>query len=178
MKELLNKLPKSWDEITLHQFQTITSTPITEDDDMFNGVQNTIEVVSKLTGTPVDVLEDLPLKELQEIGKRLDFMVTPPKPSKKTILNKWKSLDDISYNDFISYHQLNDKQLENLHVFVKNFSKTNLTQEEILNLPITDVLQGFFLFRKQLRVYLATLTLSTKREIKHLQRQELKQKMI
>ena len=146
-------LPNSWDEITLAQFQKLTSVIINEDGNMFDGMDNSISMMSKLLDISVDELEAMSMQDLAAMANKLNFMLTPPK-EKATDLIKWKKVDEISYNDYVSYIQSGDKQLENLHVFIKNFSHTKLTEEEILRLPITEVINGFFLFRKELQKYL------------------------
>jgi len=182
-KEILTKLPNSWDEITLKDFQKLTKANVSENEsgsDLFDGVENTIEIISKLTGVSVDDLEALPIQELGVLGTKLSFMMEPPKPSNKSIL-KWLRIDEIPYNSFVNYIQLQDTQLENLHIIIKNFSKTELTEEQILELPITEVVTGFFLFRKLLRKYLKNLVRLNKMEILKYQMKEklqaFKQKM-
>lgn len=161
IKEILEKLPKSWSDITLNQFQTLSTTPITENNDEFDGIDNSLAVIAKLLNISTDDLESLPMKDINLLGNRLAFMVTPPQPAKTSII-KWKKVDEITYNDFISIIQLQEKPLENLHVFVKNFSKIELSEDEILQLPVTEVLTGFFLYRKQQRQYLKASIRSTK----------------
>lgn len=161
INELLEQLPASWEQTTLEQFQKLTSIELTEDSGAFNGVQNSLEVISKLSGVSVEDLEELPMKDIQTLGSKISFMVTPPVPA-KTCQFTWKKVDEITYNDYVNFIQLQDKQIENLHVFIRNFSTTKLTEYEILQLPITEVITGFFLFRKQLQSYLQTSILLTK----------------
>ena len=171
MKTLdINKLPYSWNQVTLGQFQQLTQIQINEGD--FAGIENTLSVISVLTGIPVTELEELAMKELALLGDRISFINTQPEPSKKTSLTKWKDLDSISYNDFIVFMQNQDDVLSNLDVFVKQFSKTELTKEEIQGLPITDVLQGFFLCRKKLRLSMKLLQWSTQLQAKRLKKKE------
>lgn len=173
----LNKLPKSWDEITLDQFQKLSKIEIKDGE--FAGIENTISVIGILTETPVEDLETLSMKELMMLGDRIRFISTKPEPSKKTSLTKWKDLESITYNDYIVYVQNQNDILTSLDEFVKQFSKSELSKEEVLQLPITDVLQGFFLYRKKLRQSMKLLEWLTKLEVKRLlkkERQALKKK--
>ncbi len=180
MKELLNKLPQSWEQVTLEQFQKMSSTPITEEGTIFDGMENSIAVMSKLLDVSVDELESMSMIDLATLGNRISFMTTEPQPDKTSPI-KWKKVEEISYNDFLVFIQLQDKQLENLHTFIKTFSHTTLTEDEILQLPITQVIWGFFLFRNQLRQSLKASIKSTRQQlVKHLIKkklQEFKQKM-
>lgn len=170
-KTLLNNLPSSWEQVTLNQFQQLSNIEINTDE-QFAGIENTLAVLSILSGISIEDLESLPMKELLELGNKISFITQEPEPAKKTSLTKWKDIDSISYNDFIVFLQNQEGILSNLDVFVKQFSKTELTKEEILQLPITEVLAGFFFARQKLRRYLKLLELSTKLEIKRHKKKE------
>ncbi len=178
--QLLKQLPSKWEEVTLRQFNKLTTTDITDNGDEFDGIQNVISIIAILTDSTVDEIESLPMKDLQELGSRLNFITTQATPSKTTRF-KWKRLSDVTYNDYVSFIQLQDKQLENLHVFIKNFSTTELSEEDILELPITECLAGFFLFKKQVQLSVKSLILSTKARIAKLKMiaklKELKKKI-
>lgn len=180
MKELLNKLPSSWEQVTLKQFQDLALIPITEDGTIFDGIENSIAVISYFTGLSIDELESMSMIDLGKLGNKLNWMVTPPESTKESII-KWKKVEEISYSDYLTFIAFKDKQIENLHVFIKAFSHTTLSQEEILQLPTTECVTGFFLFRKQLRQSLKASIKSTKIQLaKQLVKQKLhtfKQKM-
>ncbi len=156
IKEILDKLPSSWEQINLKQYLDLTTIVIEEEaDNPLNGIENTLSVISKLTDTPVSELEALPMHHIQQLGTKLAFMANLPEVSKNSSLKKWKKLEDISYNDYIFFVQVpQGKHLDNLQTFIKNFSQTTMTEEEILALPVTDVFNGFFLCRIQLDKYL------------------------
>lgn len=160
-QELLKKLPASWDEVTLAKFQLLTTTEITETEDILNGMENSIAVISKLTGVSIDELESMSMNDLAILSNKLTFMLTPPQSNQKTSVLVWKKLHEITYNDYVNFIQLQDKQLENMHVFIKSFSKTELTEEEVLQLSIPECLTGFFLLKKMLQKYLKASIKST-----------------
>jgi hypothetical protein len=152
-QEIIKLIPSSWDELTLAKFQLLTECIIEEDGTMLAGMENTIQVISKLTDIPVEDLEEYSMNDLQTIAAKLDWMLVLPVAKKKSII-KWKELDEISYNDYISFLQIQDKPFENLHIIIKNFSHTELTKEEILNISTAEAFTGFFLCRKKLAKYL------------------------
>lgn len=176
LKSIIDSLPSSWYEVSLKQFQTLVTSEITETDDLFNGVTNTLEMVSKLTGIESKELENLLMRDITEIANKLSFTNEEPKPKKESII-VWKKVDEITFNDFITFTQIDEtKRLENIHVFIKNFSTSKLSDEEILNLPITEVITGFFLLRKQLNKYLrSSIRSTTYRVVKLLIVQKLQQ---
>jgi hypothetical protein len=66
------KIPSSWDELTLLQFDTITEIKEQES----NKVRRDIRIVSYFSGKPVSEIEALPLVKLNEITKPLEFTNT------------------------------------------------------------------------------------------------------
>lgn len=168
LEEILKQLPSSWDEITLEQFQKLTSVVIAEDPTIpFTGIDNTLGVISQLTGLSVDELENLPMIDLQRLAAKMSFITSAPSPAKKSFL-EWKKLEDITYNDFVTALQMQQDQFNNLHKYVKMFTTNKLTEEEVLQLPITEVHTGFFLFRKELKKYLKCSIRSQKVQVARL----------
>jgi len=165
---LLERLPDSWDSVTLKQFQDLTGLEFKEQFDEIEGIESTIAIISKLTGESVDEIELLSIREIMILADKLKFMIQPPAIAKTSSIS-FKPLDKITYNDYISFIQIQKNQLQNLHTFVKNFSTTELTEDEILQLPITDVLSGFFLSMKAYKKYAKRLILSTRINLIHQQ---------
>lgn len=161
-KSLLKQLPKSWDDISLKTFQKIMDLEITNNQDLFDGIQNSISVLSILTNSTVEELEELPMRDLMLLGSGLEFMKVLPKSTDKTSL-QLKKIEEITFNDYVFFlNNSENNYIKNLHIYIKTFSKGELTEDEILDLPITDVLNGFFLFRKQLKESLKISIVSTK----------------
>jgi hypothetical protein len=175
IKEIQKQLPKSWDEVTLQMFTKMTKSVINENYDGMDGIENTLEVISKITDIPQEELEALPFKDIIALGNHLSFMVKPPEHLKQSVI-KWKKLDEITYNDYVSFLQIKDDYINTLPVFIKNFSLNEMTEDEILNLSIREVFTGFFLFRKQLLKYLNHSIASTRITlIKMMIKQKLKE---
>ena len=80
---------KSWDELTLLQFDTITEIKNSEP----NRIKRDIKIVSYLSGKSVKEIEDLPLTELNKITKPLEFTNTIPS-------DKWVNEFEIDGHSF------------------------------------------------------------------------------
>jgi hypothetical protein len=160
IKEILELLPGSWAEYTLEMFEKTVDCVINEDNsNVLAGIENTLQVVSKITGVDISELEQLSMMDINKIGQKLSFMTQPIDTQKKTSIN-WKPIEKVSYDDYITFMQISEDHLRNLHQFVRVFS-TELDEQEILQLPIEDVLSGFFLLMK-----------TVNRSVKHSIRQE------
>jgi hypothetical protein len=101
---------------------------------------------------------------LQTLGNKLSFMTKQPEPLKESVL-EWKRLDEITYNDYVSFIQLQQNQMENLHLIIKLFTKNDLFEEQILALSVPEFVTGFFLFRKELKQYLKASIKSTRTKL-------------
>jgi hypothetical protein len=175
-KELLSKLPGSWSELTLKQYQLITDVSITETDEFDNkfvGTDNTIKVISKLSDVPVNELESLPVHVIAVCAGKLAFIATPPQPLKKSTI-EWKTLEEISYDTYVTYVSLSKEPIRNMHLIIKGFCKNKLTDEQVLNLGTDDAMTGFFLLNRYVKQYLKRTIRQTRIQ---LMKQLVKQKM-
>jgi len=163
-KEKIKLLPQSWEEVTLGDFTKLLDTKVSDDNVFLDEFQNTINIAATLLYESPEQFDDLPMKDIVEITKRLSFMNTDI-PHKKSDRFKWKKMEEITMDDYITISQWGDKTLYNLNAFVKIMNKTELTTEEIDRLPITEVMWGFFLCRKQLRKYTKDLIALERRQL-------------
>ena len=150
IKQILEKLPGNWDEVTLELFTKLIDCKVDTDDDILDGYNNVINFASAITGIPTEDFDNIKMIDINQIGSKLSFINTDI-PQVKSNKFKWKKLDEILMDDYITFIQYGDKQIYHLLEFVKAFNKVELTDEEIQQLPITEVMWGFFLFRKNLR---------------------------
>ena len=167
-KELIEKLPSSWNDLQLKNFMKIMDVEIADSDEfggMFNGVDNTIRIASVLTGVASEDLEKLPFKELNRVGETLTFMTTEPAPAKTSTI-QWKSLENVSYNDYVTFISLSKEPLKHLVTIIKAFSVNEMTEEQIENLSTQDAMSGFFLLNSQLNKYLRRIIRSTTWKLK------------
>lgn len=156
-KELLHKLPGSWEDLKLEDFVKVMDVEVSESEDYrentWQGVDNITRVIGALTDTPVDALEDLPYVELAALSTKLTFMQKLPEVKKKCVI-EWKPLDQVKYNDYITFQSFQGKHLQNLPTIIKAFSKNDMTDEEIGNLSTSEVVAGFFTLQKHVSKFL------------------------
>lgn len=170
---IYNQLPRSWNDVTLSQFQKLMKCKISEDQDELNGMYNTIEVIHQLTGTPHDQIEGLSMLEVSALANKMEFLST--KMELVEINNckiKWLKIEEINMDKYIQFVKTEDHMV-NLHNFIKQFSKNGFTDEEIDLLPISEVMTGFFLFRTELMKSVIASMKSTKVQLKkHLKKEQ------
>ena len=176
-KKIYNQLPASWNELKLKDFQKVVDVEISERDEMldsFIGTDNTLKLISKLTDTPVDRLEELPLFQVAYLSKKLEFISELPSMGKTSVI-KWKNIEEISYNDYVTFQNLQHQPLQNLSTIIKAFSKNDMTEEQIGELGMEEIMTGFFLLQKVVKKYIT----NTKRSlIKKLIKQTIKEKIM
>lgn len=172
IETILNQLPDSWETFTMEMFMKTSKSTINEDsNDILAGIENSLEVVSKITNIPVEELEQLSMFDIQKIGKQLDFMTKPFNPDELSTID-WKTLEEITYDNYIQFLQVSEDTLANLNVFIKSFAK-NMTDDQINRLNIKDVISGFFLLKSYVRQYLKRSIRQEKKRIKQLQKAHL-----
>jgi hypothetical protein len=150
MNKIIEKIPTSWEEVTIRDYEALSEISITENseaDNLFVGIDNTLKVLSYFTETSIEELEKLPMTEITSMSKRLDFMMQPVKTEKKSKI-KWKKVEEITYNDFILYQQFSADFFKNLHLLIPAFSKEKISEEEVLNLSVVDMTTAFFFLKK------------------------------
>lgn len=156
-KELTEQLPGSWDEMYLKDYMRLLDIQIKEHDpetdNLFVGVDNIIEVLSELTDISVDELESVPFHQIQPMVEKLSFILTPPEPLNQSTIN-WKKLEEITYDNFVTFLKLSADPLHNLPQIIKGLAKDKWTDEQIANMSVTEAHTGFFFLRKYLRKYL------------------------
>lgn len=179
LQDLINKLPSSWEDIKMKDFQKILDITISENPaitfdeptdsigDIFDGAENSCKLLSVFLDISVNDLEAMPYSDLLQLAKRIEWVLTPPEPSKASTI-RWKDFETISFNSFINFQNWAKEPLKNLPSLVSEFS--NLSKEEVLNVSIPDAFGGFFLFKNQLKKLL-------KRSSQRLKFQLLKMKL-
>ncbi len=154
VKKIYDKLPSSWEQLKLKDFKKLTNVEIVEEDaltdDLFVGADNTIRTISSLTDTPVELLENLPFNALKMLADKIGFLNEAPEIQKESVIN-WKKPDEITYSDFTFYQTIADDVFNNMELVIKSFSKTKLSDEEILELNMKDVNTAFFLLGKDVQ---------------------------
>jgi hypothetical protein len=160
-KGLLEKLPSKWNDIKLYQYKKISDLTINESDDPLDGVDNTLSVIASLLDIPVEELEALPMKNIQAMASKMAFIAEAPKPTGKSPM-KMKTIEQITYNDYVTYIQLSSDPIHNMTQILKTFSTDGLSEEEIDGLGMEQAMNAFFLLRIIGKTYINSFTLRIK----------------
>lgn len=154
-KDLLKELPGSWSEFKLKDFMKTLDVAITDQDletsSLFVGLDNSLKVISALCNVNVEDLESLPLWQIAELTNKLAFMADLPKEGETSI--KWKTMNEMSFNDFVTYKNAESKPLHSLPLIIQACSEAKLTEEQVQNLSMAEVHSGFFTLNKMLKRY-------------------------
>ncbi len=138
---LKKKLPTKWSEIDLETFLKLQKIKI-NNDDTIGGIENTISQLSVFLDTSIEELQGLSMIELIELAQVISFTNELPNSNKTSI--KWKKLEDITYDNWVSYNYYKEDILNHLDQFILDFSLNKYTKEDVLKLSIEEVYTGFF----------------------------------
>lgn len=179
-KELLNKLPSSWEQLKLRDY--IKLSPVLNasdngelmDDDIYtikhlSDLDLSVKIISLLTDTPVDDIEALSMLEVNQLIEKLSFIGSVPQTGKPKIA--YKGFSELSYDNFITFQKLSldfteegilSSAIGNLPVMLSLFAKDEKhNPESILNLSMPEVINGFFTVKKNTERYIRRLERSS-----------------
>ena len=154
-KEILNRLPSGWDELSYGQYKEIslvTITEIDEVDELFIGQENTLKTLSVLTGVPIEELRSASYDEVIPMANRIAFTTLLPEYNKNHSI-KWKKMDKLPYDSYVNFLTLSKDPNKNMGAIVKDFSIIELSDEEVDQLSMLEVYSAFFTLRKYARRY-------------------------
>jgi len=191
-KEIINKLPNTWDELTLKDYIKLSPVindideDVIQDPDLFtikilSDLDKNIKIISLLSDTPVDAIEKLTMVQLNELVNRIAFINNVPDKPKTTV--KYKSFDQLTYDNFITFEKLSmdftpdnvlTTAIYNLPTMLAVFTKDNLTVEQFLNLSMPEVIAGFFTVNQNIKKYLQHLQASSYKQMMRIQKNQLK----
>lgn len=166
VKELLNQLPGSWSELKLKQFLAVMDVEVDDSnkEDQFSSIDYTIQVIHQITGVDVDSLEALPLFAIHQLGEKMSFMLEQPQPLKRSPL-KLKTIDELSYDDFVTFSVMSKDPIRNLPLLIKTFSQDKITEDQVKEMNMVDCQTVFFFVHKRLKKYLNRSIQSLKRTV-------------
>lgn len=164
IKKVIELLPSSWYELKLQQFKKMLDLEVSEYGDfegLFDGVDNTLKVLSVLTGIETDILESMNIKDIQAMANKISFISKEPdiKGYKGSI--KWKRIDEVTYSDYVTFITLSNEPLKNIELIIQSFSIEKLTVDEINNLSMIEVHAAFFILMKLLKKSILNTTKRT-----------------
>lgn len=194
-KELYNKLPQKWEDFSLKEYlklSTVISDRVEDeltDPDIItikylDDLDKNIQIISLLTGTSVEEIEQLTMVQLNELINKINFMSSIPKNPKHTI--KYKQFNELSYDNFITFQKLSldftdDKVLtsaiHNLPMMLSVFSKDSHNEEYFLNQSMPEVIAGFFIVNQNIQKYLKRSQASLYKKMMKQQAKQMKHLM-
>lgn len=144
-KELLERLPGDWSEFKLADYVKLGNIELEVDDEIggtLAGLDNAIKIVAVIAGATIEELESMTMPEVNQLLSKVRFMTEHPKPLRSGKI-KWKKASDTTYDDFITFVTLQRDTYNNMPLIIKAISADEMTDEEILNLPMDEVHTGF-----------------------------------
>lgn len=176
-KELLNSLPKSWEDVDLKTYQRLITTavydveqlPEDHEDYTLQLINNSLVTIAALMNVDISLLRGYKLPQTMELIKATQWISVPPHPKKE----KPKYLKDdvhITVDNFLTYQAkaANGKQLDNIvdivSLFVKDAPSKNkgwfkskdtqrvpmITAEDIGKMNMVEITTFFFFVQKLL----------------------------
>jgi len=165
-KDILDKLPSSWAEVTYSDYydKILKIIPEYEDNSLLYAVDSYIKVAAVFLDLSPEIIGEFPITIINDITGKLSFVLTKPVPLEKTKYNWMTKVEEPTYDMFILYLKVNEKlekgDFSNLHTVLKAICNDKLTDEEIFNMPMDEAETGFFLLRKSMVKYLKRMALS------------------
>jgi len=149
----MNKMniPNSWEDVSFSKYLELVEL----ESDFSNAVtesEYSIKIISIITGYSIDSIKGLRMNDFIALNKHLQFLSEGHKPSKNKL--SIKNIEDITYDDFITYENLKKNPESNLAAILSLMSAEGLTEEQIKNKSTAEVLDGFFQLRLMLVNYM------------------------
>lgn len=156
--EILDKLPNSWSDIKFKTYLELMKVKVDGSEDPLEVIKTNIDICSLFLGLPANIIEQFPMSVIKAMNEKLSFLSERCKPVDKSKF-VWKhQLMEPTYDDFITFvkvsEQLNAGDMSNFPLLIKVVIKSEVTDEQILDLPMDEVEYGFFLLRKFSMKYL------------------------
>jgi hypothetical protein len=151
------KVPSSWNDITVNQFIQIHSLlekKFNSNDEYY------VEIISLLSDTPIDELEELTYEEFNSLIKNVEFLTTPPKFQPREyintsvgimyLFNNWTSL--LTNGEFIDLEYLftNGHYVTNLKKILPMFYRFQIKQGTETHPPQWEEYGGWLTRRSEL----------------------------
>lgn len=166
-KELKPLLPTKWEDIKLKDYLKICDAIITLDDDIdefeyqLQMVDNVFSIVSKLTGISLNELFSIEVGDISKVVSDMSFIFFDVAPNPVPHLQFKKDID-VSYGNYITFSNLtmDEKNIsKSLPIILQSFL-VNVTEDEVLDMNIVDVMGVFFCHHRSLKEYLKRTRIS------------------
>lgn len=126
------KLPRSFNDLTVRQFQQATEIINSEPDLL----ERHIKLIACLTGNSIEWVESHTPKKLGEMAKQMDFLV---KPDLDKRIQKWVLIGKRIYKPILKADQLSAGQVLSLKTFEEKSKGTHKYLHEQLACVYTDI---------------------------------------
>jgi hypothetical protein len=164
--KLINKLPKSYDELSLGKYIKIINKVLVERPDEMDvedwNIRINLTILSILLDVPVAELEHLPAVEIIELIQSVQYLESPAEATKTSL--ELKALKEFDYIDYASYQKLRTNLWNNapeiLEMIVKNKSK-----EEIEQLNVLEVAGCFFTLNRSIKKSMITMLFTLSKQV-------------
>jgi len=178
---LIKNLPTSWKELKLKDYLKIVDISLIEyTNDLYEAdfvkLDNAIRVLSSLTGLTINEIEYLPVSYVNQMVAKIAFMDKLPSERIKPSF-KIKRIEQITFEEYVSFLNYTSKPeliFPNLSNIIKQFSTTQLTEREIENLNMEEILACFFLSKKKLKKSLTNLMLQAVKKLMRIKAKQVK----
>lgn len=131
----------SWETLPFQKFIEVSKI---KTDDEYERLKEIVSIFNNLSS---DEVRNLKIKEFQNLAENVRFFETKPNFDNSNFNWKFKNLEDITTDEFISYEKLKNDD-DSMSYIVSMM--TGIKEEKVLQLPTVDVLHAFFLLSKHL----------------------------
>lgn len=181
--ELLEMIPEGWHQITLDTYiNKILKLKVSDSEDPIESMNTNIQLASIFTGFEEKIIEQFSMHTIKIINTKLAFLGKKPEKLKYPKYNWIANLEDPNYDDFITFikvsEQIEKNDFTNFPLIIKVILKNkDISDEEIMKMPMDEVEHGFFLLRKYLLNYLKSTTKDLETKVIVLRTNEMIDKM-
>lgn len=160
IEQIIEKLPKGWDEITLREFRKVLDVQVSEDDEfdgLFNGQDNTIKLLNILTGLSIETLMGLDVDIVIRMANKVEFLLQEPdlRGFKGSI--RMKPIDKVSYGEYITFIMLSQDVFKNLDLLIKAFALNDFSDKDLEQLSMLEVYAAFFTLKQHVERYMKAM---------------------
>ncbi|WP_449439626.1 hypothetical protein [Pedobacter steynii] len=167
-RELIKQLPASWNDVTLQMYlrtlDVVLDNELEIGDEEYNlmVIDNVLIVTASMIEVDVNIIRKYSTLDIIDVYNKMAFLNTEIEYSDKPLPSMKKEID-FSFDNMITYNQLTkdkDKILHNLPAIIKTYLLDSVTDDDILNMKMPDVMSVFLLkqnFESILRDYDSTL---------------------
>lgn len=156
---------QSWQELPFEKYIKLSSINTTDE------LQQMIESIAIINDLSVDEVKYLKLSDFNNYVDDVAFLADEPNYSNSIYKWKFKNIEDITTDEFITYEKI--KSDVNCMSYVVSML-TGIKEEKVNQISTIDVLYAFFLFKKHLTKF---INRSARSLVWQITKQKMKQKM-